>query len=179
MITPIFMLFSFEHFFDILEMKICQKNDFENIDFSLCDALITLFLNPKEQKNRNVDNVLQSMKKYIHNDIFDSYMTGAQNDSCEFFQQMMQAISKSTNTNIYEELFGMFFKITRTCQTCHMSTYRFEKYTNFHFSTINEEGTPLTSITEMMKYLLIDDAKQILICDNCNSLLDPKIIDLK
>ena len=24
-----------------------------------------------------------------------------------------------------------------------------------------------------------DDAKQILICDNCNSLLDPKIIDLK
>ena len=54
MIAPIFMLFSFEQFFDILEMKIRQKINFENVDFSLCDALITLFLNPKEQKNKEI-----------------------------------------------------------------------------------------------------------------------------
>ena len=85
MITPIFILFSFEHFFDILEMKIRQKNSFENVDFSLCDALITLFLNPKEQKNRNVNNVLQSMKEYIPNTTYESFVTSEQNDTNDFF----------------------------------------------------------------------------------------------
>ena len=125
------------------------------MDLTVYNALLTLYNNPEDRKDRNVNHLLKQIlnveKNFITDEKLQSFQSNEQGDADEFIDTLFHSLTESTKCNVYEDMFSSVVKTTRICLTCNKPTYRFELYPVLSLILLSQEKSSMNSINEMLK----------------------------